>query len=198
MIRVRVEEASSGKPRGEFGWGRLEEVGRDSALYQVSYWPAEWLRVLWHLLQMDGGTFLLCPTDVLLARLRSLCAISETNGYEIINHRTLIQHLLILHAALLSRSLVLFLNTDLMSASSVLIHSNTPKQQQLKYRFLQLVQSCSCIIIFSPSCCLLREVHFKRTGPPVNFRLTEGNITSRSKHRWKNTTWFPFQMEAIR
>jgi len=87
-------------------------------------------------------------------RLRSLCVISATSSYEITKHRTLIKHVLSLHTALLSQPVVLFLNIYLMSASSVLIHSNTAKEQQLKHHFLQLVESCSCVIIFSPSCCL--------------------------------------------
>lgn len=72
-----------------------------------------------------------------------------------------------------SSALGIFLNTYLMSASFVLIHSNTPKQQQLKHRFLQLVQSCSCMIIFSPSCCLLREVRFQESW---SFSLVQTNF----------------------
>lgn len=106
-------------------------------------------------------------------RHRSLWAISVTNSYEFIKHRTLIKHLLVLHTALLSQSVVLLLNTYLMSASFVLIHSNTPKQQQLKHRFLQLVQSCSCMIIFSPSCCLLQEVRFQESW---SFSLVQTNF----------------------
>lgn len=37
-------------------WGRDE-----AALFQASRWPAERLCVPWHLLQIDGGTFCLCP-----------------------------------------------------------------------------------------------------------------------------------------
>lgn len=54
---------------------RGEGTGPD--LFRVAARP-------WHLLQSHGGKFLLCPMDVLLERLGSRCAISETNSYGII------------------------------------------------------------------------------------------------------------------
>lgn len=93
---------------------------------------------------------------------------------------------LILCTALLPQPLVLFLNICLMSASFVLIHSNIPNQQQLKHLFLQLVQSCSCMKIFSPSCCQLWEVHLEENWLSAGFRVAGSDVTSRSKYWCKN------------
>lgn len=136
-----------------------------SALSQVSCSPKDWLTV--H--GSCTGT-----RDIHPMSHRNILGTPGHSVHSVTrwDHETLhiVKHLLHLVHSPASQPLVLFLNIYLMSASFVLIHSNIPNQ--LKHLFLQLVQSCSCITIFPPSCCSSEQCTLKRAGS----QLTSGSL----------------------